>query len=1065
MSSSSLLPPADLTHQIVMSNPAAQFAVDANGRLQFLNPAWATITGFDPAECLGRSCREFVHPDDQVRLNKRLLGLISGQDTSTTGEYRAQCRNGSYRWVEVQTQALTSPDGHVVQLFGTVTDLSRRKRAEDLSQGEQAVLEAMANGATQQILLDQICLLYEDLIAGSCCSILLLDESGQRLRSGAGPSLPPAYNEAVDGIHTGPDAGSCGTAAHTGEPVIVTDIGTDHRWSGFRSLALSHGLQACWSFPVMVDGTVYGTFAIYHPVPHAPDEWELELARRLSRLAAIVARKAQGERALQRSVQRHTLIVEGASVGIWEMDFQRPSMFTSPLYRTMVGLDQEDEASITWAYPEESLPAYLLERMHPEDRDRTTAVMRRHLDGFGHYNAQYRLLQPDGQYRWFHAKGQAIWDEKGQPVLMAGSLYDITDQMMAMERLRLSEQRFRDFAETASDWFWESDADHRLSFISERGLERFGLSPADILGRLPTEIVEEDTTAPRWAKHAEDLRLHRPIRNFEFGFRTADGDIRHFRINGKPMFSKDGLFLGHRGTGTDITAERQTLAALMDREQQLSDAQRIAKLGNWRWQVGTTEVVWSDEVFRIFGFDRDTFQPTIDNWHARIVPEDRDRMVEALNRCVSEQSTFETEYRFCLPHGEERIMWAESRCELSKSGEVTHVFGICQDVTDRVRQQQALERRERELQKAQQIAGTGHWRLLVDTGRLEWSTGTHDLMGSQPGYSPTIDEYMARVHHEDRDGLAEHLRRTITDRQPGQREFRIRTLTGEERVHWVDGELEFDSTGGVTAVFGIVQDVTEQRRMQERLKIAKEEAEAANRAKTIFLTSMSHELRTPLNAIIGFSDLISQEALGPVGQVQYREYAEDIHASGRHLLSLINDVLDTARIDAGQIALQEELVEVERLAGEVIRLLQHQAEPAGLTVALTLPSPAPVIRGDHRRLRQVLLNLLGNAIKFTPPGGTIRIIVEVKPATVDITVIDTGIGIPPDRIPNLGQPFVQIADNVLARQHQGSGMGLHISRVLVELHGGSLKLESKPGAGTQVTVSLPIDRIMNIKAH
>ncbi|WP_119681512.1 sensor histidine kinase [Indioceanicola profundi] len=161
-------------------------------------------------------------------------------------------------------------------------------------------------------------------------------------------------------------------------------------------------------------------------------------------------------------------------------------------------------------------------------------------------------------------------------------------------------------------------------------------------------------------------------------------------------------------------------------------------------------------------------------------------------------------------------------------------------------------------------------------------------------------------------------------------------------------------------------------------------------------------------------------------------------------------------MDAGQLAVQDERVDLGRLCGEVIRLMQRQSEMAGLTMALTLTPPSPAIRADHRRLRQILLNLAGNAVKFTPAGECISILAEVSPGAVAVRVTDTGTGIAPDRIPDLGRPFVQINDNVLTRPHQGSGMGLSISRVLAELHGGMVLIQSQPEAGTEVTLSLPL---------
>jgi two-component system cell cycle sensor histidine kinase PleC len=223
---------------------------------------------------------------------------------------------------------------------------------------------------------------------------------------------------------------------------------------------------------------------------------------------------------------------------------------------------------------------------------------------------------------------------------------------------------------------------------------------------------------------------------------------------------------------------------------------------------------------------------------------------------------------------------------------------------------------------------------------------------------------------------------------------------------------------------------------------------------------MSHELRTPLNAIIGFSDLLQEELFGPLGSDQYLEYAADISRSGHHLLELVNDLLDMARIEAGVVALQEEAIDLPMLIREAVDLASGLAAPGNHKIDIRLREPAPLLIADRRRLRQVLINLVGNAVKFTPGGGRIEIALgEEEEGRVPITVTDTGIGIAPDKIGGLCQPFSQIED-VASRRFDGSGIGLFITKALVERHGGALRIASWPGRGTTVTISLPSDRFV-----
>src|SRR6185295_5409962 len=240
---------------------------------------------------------------------------------------------------------------------------------------------------------------------------------------------------------------------------------------------------------------------------------------------------------------------------------------------------------------------------------------------------------------------------------------------------------------------------------------------------------------------------------------------------------------------------------------------------------------------------------------------------------------------------------------------------------------------------------------------------------------------------------------------------------------------------------------------------ARDEAEYANRAKSQFLAVMSHELRTPLNAIIGFSEIMFAEPYGALGDKRYKQYAQDIHNSGGHLLSIINDILDLSKIEAGQAELNEEEVDLAALTTSVVRIMQERAATAGLSFRCESGEGLPWVRADRRALKQILLNLLSNAVKFTPKGGEVglRMAVDAERG-LRMIVYDTGIGIDPQDIPRAMAAFGQV-DASWSRRYEGAGLGLPISRALIRLHGGTLDLESQPGMGTTVTVRLPPGRV------
>ena len=274
----------------------------------------------------------------------------------------------------------------------------------------------------------------------------------------------------------------------------------------------------------------------------------------------------------------------------------------------------------------------------------------------------------------------------------------------------------------------------------------------------------------------------------------------------------------------------------------------------------------------------------------------------------------------------------------------------------------------------------------------------------------------------------------------------------------------FDKTWDPNALFAVLDRCFDRvalmrnRAAYEALRLAKEKAEAANRAKSDFLTTMSHELRTPLNAIIGFSEMMVHEVLGALANEQYRAYVTDIHKSGTNLLQIINDILDLSKAEDGKLELDEEVFDLRDAIRSVRQLIDARIGDGGLSATVELPAGLPLLRADERKTRQVLLNLVTNAIKFTPPGGHVQISSRFDPGTgVIVTVSDTGIGIAPRDLTRVVEPFEQV-DSSLSRSHQGTGLGLPLVKAIMELHGGTLALSSKLGVGTQASVTFPPQR-------
>jgi PAS domain S-box-containing protein len=289
--------------------------------------------------------------------------------------------------------------------------------------------------------------------------------------------------------------------------------------------------------------------------------------------------------------------------------------------------------------------------------------------------------------------------------------------------------------------------------------------------------------------------------------------------------------------------------------------------------------------------------------------------------------------------------------------------------------------------------------------------------------------------------------------------YRYARPDGTERFWSLSGTPIYDSAGRLLGYRGTGAEVTREVRAQRSLEQAKDQAETASRAKSEFLANMSHELRTPLNAILGFAEIIRDRLLGPIAD-RYAEYAQDIHSSGAHLLRIINDILDLSKVEAGRLELIEEIVDIQSIVRGVALLLRERVANAGLTLKIELPDALLLIRADERKLKQVLMNLLANAVKFTAAGGQITVRASIAGAEgLVIEVQDTGIGIAPEDVDRALSPFGQV-DSRLSRRYEGTGLGLPLARALAELHGGTLSLDSTLGQGTTVRITLPAYRLV-----
>ncbi|MGD9501775.1 MAG: ATP-binding protein [Methyloceanibacter sp.] len=346
-----------------------------------------------------------------------------------------------------------------------------------------------------------------------------------------------------------------------------------------------------------------------------------------------------------------------------------------------------------------------------------------------------------------------------------------------------------------------------------------------------------------------------------------------------------------------------------------------------------------------------------------------------------------------------------------------------------------------------------------EKGRVVFASAAAERLLGESAESIAGDGLFERVHVADRPLYLTSLSRALAGNEPVTVAFRVRRSAPGEAVEYVPVEMRCQpeaarqDSGGACLV-AVTRDVSEREAYAAELLRARDAAEEASRAKTEFLANMSHELRTPLNAVIGFADILSGELFGSLSEPRYREYARLIHESSKHLLNVVNDILDMSKVEARQFRLVKEPVDVGALVALSCDIMRHAAEQRSLALIADVAPGLPALPADRRTCKQMLLNLIANAIKFTDPGGVVRVSAREVQGNIELSVADNGIGIAKQDLPKLGNPFVQ-ANNARGRGAEGAGLGLSVVTGLAELHGGRLALESTLGQGTTATIILP----------
>lgn len=710
----------------------------------------------------------------------------------------------------------------------------------------------------------------------------------------------------------------------------------------------------------------------------------------------------------------------------------------NPAWSALTGKQAPETRAMSW-----------LSLVHDADREAARKAWVQAQETGDRVEAEFRILDPSGMLRCV----QAIMTPDQPPERgYSGVWIDQTAATQREDALRARMHMLEALITNSTDIIFVKDRQGR--YLLANPAAQAALLPAEdsLVGNRDADRFSPDTARALRETDLEVMRTGKPV-IAEETLDLPDGTTVIHASSKFPYLGADGSILGVMGISRDITAEKALRADIERQEARLEEAQRLAHLGSWEWDIARNRLTWSEEHYRIYGLDPETFQPTYETALARVHPEDRERVRAAWQQALSDRQTVSYAYRILRPDGSIRHLSGKGHLETNASGKPLRAFGTALDITD-LREVELQLRRSHAILEAEQEADLDGI-LIVDEHRrvLTYNHRFQELWDFPSSLMESRDDRAILS------AALPKIQDAASFRSRVEAFYSSRDQTGRHEIHLKDGRALDSYTAPIRSeqgeFFGRVwffRDVTPQKRLEEGLREQNRKLQELDALKSNFVNAISHDLRTPLASIMGYAEFLEDEVGGPLGDEQH-DFVTQIQRNAHRLEHLVDDLLDFARMDAGTFKLVCKHGDLGALARGVIASLRPLADEARVAIVDALPEEPLQATFDSARIERVLMNLIGNALKFTSADGAITVSGRLEGEDVLCEIRDTGIGIALEDVDKLFQRFSQLSHGM--RQANGTGLGLSISKALVEAHGGAIGVKSIPGKGSTFWFRLP----------